>query len=409
MAKTVVALYDSLSDAREAIRDLVDYGIARDDISLVAHASHEEIRNQFDESGRYLGDDTVEVDEGNQAGEGAATGAGIGAVVGGVGGLLVGLGLLTVPGVGPALAAGPLASTLVGAGVGGAAGGLLGALIGAGIPEEEADVLAEGVRRGGTLVMLTAQDNVAEEASAILDRHGAIDIDQRVTQWREGGWDRHEPEREPLTTAQVEEERERTVIPIVEEDVEIGKRQVERGGVRVRTFTSEEPVERNVNLHDETVHVHREPANRPASDADFQDRSVEMHEYTEEPVVRKSARVVEEVVLDKDARDHTETVRDTVRHTEVDVEGLDDDFSRYEQTFRGHFRDSDLSNRYQYDDIAPAYRYGWSLANNERFRGREWDEIEPQAREMWEERNQGTWEEFRESVRNSWMEARNRR
>ena len=179
--------------------------------------------------------------------------------------------------------------------------------------------------------------------------------------------------------------------------------------MRVRTFTSEEPVERNVNLHDETVHVHREPANRPASDADFQDRSVEMHEYTEEPVVRKSARVVEEVVLDKDARDHTETVRDTVRHTEVDVEGLDDDFSRYEQTFRGHFRDSDLSNRYQYDDIAPAYRYGWSLANNERFRGREWDEIEPQAREMWEERNQGTWEEFRESVRNSWMEARNRR
>src|SRR5690625_2162784 len=256
MAKTVIALYDSLSDARDAIGELVDHGIMRNDISLIAHASNEEIRRNFDESGRYLGDETVEVEsEGNQAGEGAATGAGIGAVVGGIGGLLVGLGLLTVPGVGPALAAGPLASTLVGAGVGGAAGGLLGALIGAGIPEEEADVLAEGVRRGGTLVMLTAQDNVAEEASAILDRHGAIDIDQRVTQWREGGWDRHEPEREPLTTAQVEEERERTVIPIVEEDVEIGKRQVERGGVRVRTFTSEEPVERNVNLHRSEEHT----------------------------------------------------------------------------------------------------------------------------------------------------------
>jgi hypothetical protein len=107
----------------------------------------------------------------------------------------VGLGALTIPGLGPVLAAGPLAialSTLLGAGVGAAAGGvtggLLGALIGLGIPEEEAEYYAEGVRRGGVLVTTQVQDGIADQIVNILDRHHPVDIHQRAAQWKEQGW-----------------------------------------------------------------------------------------------------------------------------------------------------------------------------------------------------------------------------
>ena len=408
MAKTVVALYDTLTEARAAIDDLVASGFDRQNISLVANASDEQVQRNFDERGEYRAADDMDAD-GNYAGEGAATGAGVGAAIGGVGGLLVGLGLLTIPGVGPALAAGPLASTLVGAGVGGVAGGLLGALVGAGVPEDEANRYAEGVRRGGTLVMVNAADERADEAAAILDRHAAVDVEERSTNWRERGWERHSEEERPLTSDQVREERDHAVIPVVEEDVRVGKREVERGGIRARTYVSEHPVEEQVTLRDERINVHREPADRPATADDFRSREVTMHEPDEEAGADKRARGIEEGVVDKEAVDHTETVRDTARRTEVEVEGEGEDFSRYERTFQGHFRDSDLSGRYDYDDVAPAYRYGWSLANSERFRDREWDEIEPEARRAWEERNRGTWEEFRDPVWSSWREARGRR
>ena len=410
MAKTVVALYDRVTDARAALEELVSEGFDRQDISMIANASDSEMRRHFDDQGRY-----VERERGTEAGEGAATGAGVGAAIGGIGGLLVGLGLLTIPGVGPALAAGPLATTLVGAGAGGVAGGLLGALVGAGIPEDEAHHYAEGVRRGGTLLMVEAPDERANEAAAILDSHAAVDIESRQADWRSRGWERHEHEAEPLDERQLASERERVEIPIVEEDVRVGKREVERGGVRARTFVRERPVDERVNLRDESVEVHREPANRPVTGADadaFRERSVEMHETDEEAVVSKEARVVEDVVIEKQARDRTETVHDNVRRTEVEIEQLDDDiadedFSRYERTFRGHFQDSDISNRYAYDDVMPAYRFGYSLADNESNRNRRWEEIEPEARRRWEARNRGSWDDVRDSVRHSW-EVRSR-
>ena len=415
MAKTVVALYDSLTDARAALEDLVAAGFERSDISLTANASDRQVGQHFDEQGRYVGR-TGGADRDTDAGEGAAAGAGIGAAIGGVGGLLVGLGLLTIPGVGPVIAAGPLASTLIGAGVGGAAGGLLGALSSAGVPEEEAHRYAEGVRRGGTILLVEAADDRAAEAAAIMDRHQAVDMESREASWRERGWERHEVEAAPLDERQLSQEREHIEIPIVEEDVKVGKRNVERGGVRVRTYASERPVEKQVNLRDESIDVHREPADRPvrAGDDAFRERRVEMRETDEEAVVSKKARVIEDVVIDKSAMDRSETIRDSVRRTEVDVEEFDDDtvdedFSRYERTFRGHFRDSDISDRYAYDDVVPAYRFGYTLANNERYRNQKWEDLEPEARQAWEEKNRGTWDDVRDSVQHSWREVRNKR
>ncbi len=126
--------------------------------------------------------------------------------LGALGGLLVGLGALTIPGIGPVIAAGPLAvalSTLTGVGVGavagGVTGGLLGALIGLGIPEQEAHYYAEGVRRGGVLVTVQADEYNADQITDILNHHDPIDIHSRAQKWREQGWTGFNPN-EKLTT-----------------------------------------------------------------------------------------------------------------------------------------------------------------------------------------------------------------
>ena len=208
MPRTVVGLYDHVSQARDAVQDLTDAGFNRDEINFVANAAaeEEEVRPYFDDEGRYR--DDADPDE-LTSGEGAAAGAGIGATVGGLGGLLMGLGLLAVPGVGPALAAGPIASTLVGAGIGGAAGGLMGALVNHGVPEEHAGYYAEGVRRGGSLVSLTVNDDRADEAERVMNAHNPVDIEERASGWHDAGWSGYDPDADPYSADEIREERQR--------------------------------------------------------------------------------------------------------------------------------------------------------------------------------------------------------
>lgn len=190
MAKTVVGLFDTRAMAEQAVQALVDSGITRDDISVVAN-------NNVD--GTL---DNVETTHGDSAATGAATGAVGGGVLGGTLGLLVGIGALAIPGIGPVIAAGPIAAALgaagttalVGAGIGAVSGGLLGALVGAGIPEEDANYYAEGVRRGGTLVVAKVDDANTGTTYNVMQQYGAVDIDNRGGEWRESGWDRFDPE-----------------------------------------------------------------------------------------------------------------------------------------------------------------------------------------------------------------------
>jgi len=121
-------------------------------------------------------------------------------------------------------------------------------------------------------------------------------------------------------------EQGQTAVPVMEEQLNVGKREVEGGGVRVNTRVDEKPVEAQVNLREENVRVERRAVDRPASEADFANAansSIEVTEHKEVPIVSKEARVVEEVVVGKDAKQRTETVRDTVRRTDVDVERVD--------------------------------------------------------------------------------------
>ena len=173
---TIHALFDSYAEARDAVNALEAHGIDPEEISVIASRS-----------------DPPEA-EPTATAEGAELGTDLGAIVGGTGGLLAGLGVLTIPGIGPVLAGGWLVSTIVGF-VGGAAagltvGGIVGALIDAGIPEGHAHVYAEGIKRGGTLVTARVKAGDVADAEAVLDTARRIDIGARRADYARGGWQR---------------------------------------------------------------------------------------------------------------------------------------------------------------------------------------------------------------------------
>jgi hypothetical protein len=179
-----------------------------------------------------------------------------------------------------------------------------------------------------------------------------------------------------------------------------------------------------VRLREEKVTVERRPVDRPATDADFaaaaEQQVIEMTETVEEPVVNKQARVVEEVVVHKEVDEHTETVRGTARHTEVEVQRAPADattarratppqgFAAYDATFREHYTTAFAKSGAAYAVYEPAYRYGYELGTNERYRGREWAALEAEARRDWEARHPSTWERFKDAVRYGWNSVRTR-
>ena len=203
---TISRLYDNYDAAARAVSELERAGIPHSDISIIANNAD----GWYDRdrtTSRTTGKVDRDLDGVDDRAEGAAAGAGIGAAVGGVAGLLAGLGLLAIPGIGPVVAAGWLASTALVAAAGGAVGGLVGALTQAGVSEEDAHVYAEGVRRGGTLVTARVPETDRQRYEAILDR-SAVDIRERAKMYEEGGWNRFDPDAPPYTADQMRRERE---------------------------------------------------------------------------------------------------------------------------------------------------------------------------------------------------------
>lgn len=191
--KTIVGVFNSVHDAQEAVRELESRGISRDEISIVAN------KNAVGYETMEASDKTADV----------VADAGIGAAIGGVGGLLLSAaGVLTIPVIGPILAAGPIAAALTGAGIGAAAGGLIGALTESGVPEEHAKYYAEGVRRGDVLVTVRAEESRVDRVCDILDRHNAVDVDDRVHNWRERGWSGYSSEAAPFSDEELRRERQ---------------------------------------------------------------------------------------------------------------------------------------------------------------------------------------------------------
>ncbi|MBL8211718.1 MAG: YsnF/AvaK domain-containing protein [Bryobacterales bacterium] len=251
----------------------------------------------------------------------------------------------------------------------------------------------EAIHRGGAILTVHANGTEQDRAAEIMNTMGAVDIDRHAEAW----------DREPRQTIPGTASRDGQRIPVVEEELRIGKRQIQRGGVRIYSHVTEEPVEEQVRLREEHVHVDRRPANRDATPADLnrRDEVIEVTATSEEPVVDKRIRVVEEIVVGKETAERVETVRDTVRRTRVEVENLgkqDTGIDDYREHFRSHY-----GHKAEYDHYAPAYRYGSQLASREEYRNRRWDELEPVIRRDYERHYpESRWEQMKDAVRHGW-------
>jgi len=314
---------------------------------------------------------------------------------------------------------------------------------------------SEAVTRGShVLTVTTGTLQEVERAADLIERFGPIDIDEKVSQWggdattgatsgalagdamrsssgtqQQAALLSQQSQQNPQNlqnslssqqgssiggSQQLDATSENTAIPIIEEQMQIGKREVQRGGVRVFQRMVETPVSETVNLREEHVSVERRPVDQPISTADlaaFQEKSIELRESAEEVVVQKTARVVEEVIIGKEVTQRQQQVSDTVRRTEVEIEQLGagstagSSMSTDDTYYRNHFDSNYASTGSRYEDYAPAYGYGSTMAGNDQYRGRAWDDVEPSLRSDWETRNPGstsTWEKMKASVRHGW-------
>lgn len=222
------------------------------------------------------------------------------------------------------------------------------------LPEEDRHAYAEGLRRGGYVVSVRTSQAHYNQVLDILDAEGTVDIEQRESAWRSEGWSGYQPGKMGVagsaagptgstsasmmggatapsmargmaasaTGAAATAAREE-VIPVAEEQLRVGKREVGHGRVRIRSYTVETPVTEQIGLREEHVTLERRPVDRPLTAANsaalFRDRTIEAEERAEEAVIAKDVRIKEEIAIGKKVEQHTQTVSDKVRHTEVEV------------------------------------------------------------------------------------------
>jgi len=295
MAQTVIGIFDNEKEARKAIDHLVDRGFTRSNIDISdrssASSDYNSTSSDYTTTSRDKDDDSI--------------------------------------------------------------GGFFRSLFGS---DDDSDKYTRVASRSCVVTVHAQSSDEAERAADILDEYGAVDVNERAAQF--GNYSNTSSDFSNTTTGSAFEtdrfdadrSRDRDVVdsdkslPIIEEQLQVGKRVVETGGVRLRSRIIEKPIEENLRLREEHVRVERHAVNRPASEADitgFKEGTIEMTEHAEVPVVNKEARVVEEVTLSKEVEEREETIRDTVRRTDVEVENL-----RRDETIR---RDDTLNN-YNSDD-----------------------------------------------------------
>jgi len=196
-----------------------------------------------------------------------------------------------------------------------------------GEPDHDTSVYERSVQGGSTVVSVRVPDTHVDGVMKILESHQPIDIDDRAAGY--GATQTTATTRTPLAAAPPRAAAatgttatDGGTIQLAEEQLSVGKRVINRGGTRIRRFVVETPVEQNVTLHDEKVTLERRPVTdgRPVTGADFSEKTIEMTETAEEAVIAKTARVKEEISLRKEATERVETVRDTVRREDVEIE-----------------------------------------------------------------------------------------
>jgi hypothetical protein len=175
MSTTIRGLFEDLATARAAAADLETVGVPHGAISIIGS----------DPEGHVIHDQGASPEQ-----KAAGAGAALGGVLGGGAGLLAALGTIAIPGLGPLVAAGPIVAALASAGIGAAGGGLMGTLVGLGIPDHEADVYAEGLRRGSAIVVASVDPSLEPRVLAVMDRHRRHDVQEQAARYGAEGWTR---------------------------------------------------------------------------------------------------------------------------------------------------------------------------------------------------------------------------
>jgi len=292
----------------------------------------------------------------------------------------------------------------------------------------------EGAVSGGKHVVTLSADSLpeVERAADIVERFGPVDIDEHsanvgqaashgaLLSANQSGMQSYSTSTQSaaavsqgaqsaqgtLTGASLQRDTSVQAIPVVQEELKVGKREVQRGGARIYSRVVETPVNESVGLREEHVEVQRRAVDQPINPSDvaaFKEQSIEMRETAEEAVVQKSARIVEEVTIGKQVSERQEQIHDTVRHTEVEVERLGATTADDDSYYRNHFQSNYATAGGAYDDYAPAYTYGSQMRGQ--YAGRQWDDVETNLRSDWDTRNGGgasTWEKVKAAVRHGW-------
>jgi uncharacterized protein (TIGR02271 family) len=283
-------------------------------------------------------------------------------------------------------------------------------------PHQSSPLYAEWMRNGGVLVAVNTDEKSAATLTTILESYATKDaagrMRQAVVEEKAAGTveSRSLLGRETRPAVRAEEIKDDRTLEVIDEELHVGKRKVQKGSVRVVKHVVESPVEETIELRDEIVTIDRRPLDRIATEADLKelaDFSVEITETAEEPVVSKEARVKEEIRISRKVVGHQQKITDKIKKTEVHIEGLEPAKLR-ELEFRKDFTAKYGSSGRNYSDYARAYEFGSVMADDDRYRNREWADIENEARKQWEVKQQGSWKDFAEAVRTGWHSIRRR-
>ncbi|NUO48344.1 MAG: PRC and DUF2382 domain-containing protein [Polyangiaceae bacterium] len=192
-----------------------------------------------------------------------------------------------------------------------------------------------------------------------------------------------------------------TTIPVVREEMTVGKKQYDTGGVRVTTRVTARPVDETITCREEKINVQRRTVDRPivADDEAYRDRVFDLDASVEEPYLTKTARVVEEIRIHKDITERVEHIHDTLRNTDVSI--TERPASRFDSSFYAdHYRQFYGRENIPMETVAPAYRFGEEIRR--RSAETDWVVIETRAKPLWEQKNPGTWERYKHAIRAGW-------
>jgi stress response protein YsnF len=266
------------------------------------------------------------------------------------------------------------------------------------IPEPDVNVYLDGLHRGGTIITANVAGSASARAAEILSGYVMVNIKKRLL----------ELQKTHKEFALLDPATSENVLEVIEEELDSGKEPIERGRMRIYSLLSERAGQR-----DETLKVRRRPVNKSVSiNPDlFKERAFEMFDKDEIAKVGKTARVLEEVSLGKEVAEKVQTIKEALRRRDVEVEEIPAarPLQEYLSDFRNFYTKNLASSGATFENLSPAFLFGYGLATREPFRSAPWSAVEADSRRIWEEKNPGTWDKNMAVIKYAWARVRDAR